>query len=155
MGGPVVETVETSKYEDFIATKLKPALEEVEAEREKVAVTRDACVELCEQISKVLEEGEAEEKTPTMETAVEIGERCFVQAVIPDASTLVVDTGVMGVLVEMPLQQALEFVAARAMLLQRQAPSHAHTHLSLPSPPLPLPLSTQHRRVDKKKSCGQ
>ena len=66
--------------------------------------------------------GESEERPspPSMETAVEIGEGCFVQATVPDASTLLVDTGAKaGVLVEMPLRDALEFVAARAMLLQR------------------------------------
>lgn len=108
-------------YENVIATKIKPKLADCEAERENAAITRDACAEMRELIAGELKRTNGDNTKPhALETSVEIGERCLVQTLIPDSRTLIVDTGVKGLLVEMPLQEAMDFVSARAMLLQKR-----------------------------------
>ena len=112
----------------------QPKLAECEAERENAAITRDACAEMRELIAEELKRTHGDNTKPhALETSVEIGERCLVQALIPDSRTLIVDTGVKGLLVEMPLQEAMDFVSARAMLLQKCVRSHCSCPRPVPS----------------------
>ena len=112
----------------------QPKLADCEAERENAAITRDACAEMRELIAGELKRTNGDNTKPhALETSVEIGERCLVQTLIPDSRTLIVDTGVKGLLVEMPLQEAMDFVSARAMLLHKCVRSHCSYPRPVPS----------------------
>lgn len=103
------------KYERFISHTLEPKLQELEEERSRYITTAESCGELV-----VLLENHQRSEESALNALVDIGGRCILSAIIPDPSKLLVDTGVGGFFVEMSMSEAVVFVKARRLLLERK-----------------------------------
>ena len=101
-------------YQKFATGTLEPAWRTLERDRLALEATAASCNELVKLIDSHNEKAGSSAAVQPMEALVDCGERCIVQASIPDPSRLVVDMGVLGILVEMDLADAREFASKRA-----------------------------------------
>lgn len=100
------------RYRTFISGTLVPTIEDLESQREKL----DQLINSCREFAKLVNS----QSSKDLPILVDVGEGCIVNAVVPDASIFMVDTGVLGVHVQMPAEAAVTFVTARANLLENR-----------------------------------
>uniref|UniRef100_A0A7S2E2Z9 Uncharacterized protein n=1 Tax=Octactis speculum TaxID=3111310 RepID=A0A7S2E2Z9_9STRA len=105
------------QYRRLIFTTLEPLLKDLRAQRDALDAAVSGCQELCQIIGDL--QADTSNSPPRLETLVDIGQNCFVEAIISDASRLVVDMGAYGVHVELTISEAKPFLVARSTLLQR------------------------------------
>ena len=103
------------EYHRFISQRLEPTLRTIESERAAFEATAASCRELAKLI-----DAHAKTGARSMDILVDVGERCMMKGTIPDPSLLVVDTGCLGLRVEMSPSEAQVFALARAALLDRR-----------------------------------
>jgi prefoldin subunit 5 len=102
----------TLGYERFIATVLEPALRDLQAQSIVLQATIASCHELIKLIHDHQQSGEI-----SLSVLVDMGERCMMQAVVSKPACITVDTGVMGYIIEMSLDEAKSFVQRRIIVL--------------------------------------
>eukprot|EP00613_Pedinella_sp_CCMP2098_P052286 CAMPEP_0171897364 /NCGR_PEP_ID=MMETSP0992-20121227/48095_1 /TAXON_ID=483369 /ORGANISM="non described non described, Strain CCMP2098" /LENGTH=161 /DNA_ID=CAMNT_0012525485 /DNA_START=32 /DNA_END=517 /DNA_ORIENTATION=+ len=111
------------RYRTFISGTLVPALQGLEKEQQRLEQVSTSCREFAKLVS-THDSGPlpilVEHDSGSLPILVDIGQGCFANAVVPDPSTFVVDTGLLGVHVRMEADEAVAFVAARANLLDRK-----------------------------------
>jgi len=111
------------EFHRFISGTLVPVLNDLERQHKHAAETAVSCNALAQLIDDHLAATPAGDGRQPLEAIVDFGERCIVQAVIPDPTKLLVDTGVLGLRVEMGLAEARKFAILRAAVLEGKCDS--------------------------------
>uniref|UniRef100_A0A7S4J974 Uncharacterized protein n=1 Tax=Guillardia theta TaxID=55529 RepID=A0A7S4J974_GUITH len=108
-------SAKVDKYANFVDDVLRVKLASLIEEREEVVKDIEALEKLRSTVSLMQERGGGR-----MKTMVNVGCECYMQAEVPDTSSIMINVG-LGFFVEMKLQEAVEFVDKRVELLQEKA----------------------------------
>jgi hypothetical protein len=128
--GWLEEKPDLLEFHRFISGTLQPALDDLERQHEHAAETAVSCRAFASLVDGHFQEqqpgsgsGGQKQHLAPLQAMVDVGERCILQAVVPDPSTVQVDTGVLGLRVEMGLAEARAFVLDRAGVLEDKCKS--------------------------------
>ncbi|KAG6543373.1 hypothetical protein Mapa_015287 [Marchantia paleacea] len=114
-----------AKYESFVDTRLKPDLVSAMAARDKVMDRQRVFTDLAKNIRMLQENG-----LKKMRTMVNLGSEVYVQAEVPDTSSIFVDVG-LGFHVEFKLDEALEFCGNKLTSLNKEVEEHTRQIASI------------------------
>ncbi|KAI8967744.1 Prefoldin subunit-domain-containing protein [Mycotypha africana] len=106
------------KYDDFIASKLKPSLKKELDERDAIFHSISEYQKLNAQIETIQENNLKE-----LKTMVDLGSQFYAQAHVPDTSYIYVNVG-FGFHVQFTLEEAKQFIIKKEAHLQSLADKH-------------------------------
>jgi prefoldin alpha subunit len=100
------------RYERFLDETLRVKLQQVYTQRAEIVKEIEAYEKLSSTLKTILSE-----KMKSVKASINIGCDVYMQAIVPDASMVIVDVG-LGFFVEMTVEEGIAFVDKKVALLQ-------------------------------------